>query len=459
MMRSLFVAATLAAPAAAGELTAGAAAAVITPAVGTPMAGYYHVRHADGTHDDLFAKAVVLELDGTRVALVSLDLISTNRPLVAAARRETERLTGIPAAHVMISATHAHTGPVLATNALRDAFDAGSDLARRYSDELPAKIAVAVQRADTARRPVVARVGRGREDAVAFNRRYHMADGSVGWNPGIGNPKIVKPAGTIDPDVHVLAFGPPGQKPAICYVNHAVHLDTVGGTKFSADVPGVLAKLLDEAVAPGLQTVYTTGCCGDVNHVNVAWEDKAQKGFAQASRMGVILAAEVLRTLPQMQPVATTGLRVKSAMVELPLPPVTNDDVTKAKDIVARRGDGKSGKATFLEQVGAFKVLDVAERQGKPYEVEVQVVALGRDVAWVSLPGEIFVELGLAIKQDSPFAHTVVAELANGSVGYVPARRAYAQGQYEVVSTRVAQGGGEMLVDAAVRLLKELHAP
>jgi hypothetical protein len=75
----------------------------------------------------------------------------------------------------------------------------------------------------------------------------------------------------------------------------------------------------------------------------------------------------------------------------------------------------------------------------------------------VSLPGEIFVELGLAIKQDSPFRHTIVAELANGSVGYVPARRAYAQGNYEVVSTRCGLGSGELLVDAAVRLLKELH--
>jgi hypothetical protein len=76
----------------------------------------------------------------------------------------------------------------------------------------------------------------------------------------------------------------------------------------------------------------------------------------------------------------------------------------------------------------------------------------------VSLPGEIFVELGLAIKQDSPFPHTIIAELANGSIGYIPSRRAYAQGNYEVVSARCAEGSGERLVDAALRLLKGLHA-
>ena len=74
---------------------------------------------------------------------------------------------------------------------------------------------------------------------------------------------------------------------------------------------------------------------------------------------------------------------------------------------------------------------------------------MGDEVAWVSLPGEIFVELGLAIKQDSPFPNTIIAELANGSIGYIPSRRAYAQGNYEVVSARCAEGSGERLVDAA----------
>jgi hypothetical protein len=79
-------------------------------------------------------------------------------------------------------------------------------------------------------------------------------------------------------------------------------------------------------------------------------------------------------------------------------------------------------------------------------------------VAWVSLPGEIFVELGLALKKASPFRYTLIAELANGSVGYIPDRPAYAQGNYEVVSARCAVGSGELLVETALRLLKELSA-
>jgi hypothetical protein len=203
-------------------------------------------------------------------------------------------------------------------------------------------------------------------------------------------------------------------------------------------------------------TVFSAGCCGDVNHIDVHWREP-QRGFANAARMGTILAAEVLRAWPRLQPIDASTIRVKGTMVSLALPEVGEDDVAKAQQVVDRmRGQG-SPRPSFLEMVQAFKVLDVAGRKGRPQEVEVQVIALGNDLAWVSLPGEIFAELGLAIKQDSPFPRTVIAELANGAIGYIPARRAYAQGNYEVVSARCAAGSGERLVDAAVRLLKELY--
>jgi hypothetical protein len=87
----------------------------------------------------------------------------------------------------------------------------------------------------------------------------------------------------------------------------------------------------------------------------------------------------------------------------------------------------------------------------------VQVFSIGRDVAFVGLPGEIFTELGLAIKLASPFAWTSVVTLANDSPGYIPDRKGHAQGAYEPVSSRVAPGSGEKLVEAATLALIE-HA-
>lgn len=143
-------------------------------------------------------------------------------------------------------------------------------------------------------------------------------------------------------------------------------------------------------------------------------------------------------------------------MVDLPVYPVSEQDIRQARLTMLEGRDDRS--VPFHRLVEAYRVLDVEARQGKPWEAEVQVITLGTDVAWVALPGEIFVQLGLALKAASPYRHTIVTTLANGSLGYVPTRQAYAQGEYEVISARVAAGSGEALVEAATRLLRDAFA-
>jgi hypothetical protein len=440
----------------AAEIRAGAAAVVITPPLGVPMAGYYSERGATAVHDDLYSRALVIESGGAKAALVILDLISTSRAFVEAARKQIESTTGIPATNVMISASHSHTGPILARTSIRyDAQGGQDERAVGFIAKLPGLIAESVRLANERLTPVKVSAAMGQVEGLAFNRRFHMRDGSVGWNPGKLNPNIVRPAGPTDPELPVVLFEAAKARPIAVYANFAIHLDTVGGTEISADAPGTLSKLLAAATEPDLVTVYTTACCGDINHVNVS-RATPQKGHAEASRIGTILAAEVLRSLERTRPVEAAKLRTRSEIVKLPLPKIEASDVETARSVAERVRSKAMPAPKFLEQVQAFKVLDVAAREGKPQEVEVQVVTLGDDLAWVSLPGEIFVELGLTIKQGSPFKQTMIAELANGSIGYIPNRVAYPQGNYEVVSARCAEGSGEMLVDTALRLLREL---
>jgi hypothetical protein len=443
----LLVAAT---PLFAAELKVGAAATVITPPEGTPLAGYYSQRGSKTVLDDIFAKAIVLEVGDTKAALVVCDLISLPRHVVTEARRLIEKATGIPVAHVMISATHTHTGPVLMReSSLDDLVGASSDLGRRYTEKLPELIARSVADANKKLAPARASAAHGREEGISFNRRFHMKDGSVSWNPAKRHPDIVKPAGPIDPDVGVVYFDSPKNEALATYVNFALHPDTVGGEGVSADYPGVLSKQLGEYRGPGMVTVFANGCCGNINHRDIQWLD-GQKGPREAHRIGTVLAAAVLRTNRDLKPMPTGSLRVAGEIVKLPLAPITDADVAAARETVKQVNDAKT---RFMDKVKAFQVLDVHARQGKPWEVEVQVVALGDQLAWVSLPGEIFVELGLSIKKASPFAHTMIAELANGSIGYIPDTAAYPQGNYEVVSARCAEGSGELLVKAALRLL------
>jgi hypothetical protein len=437
--------------AAGAELRVGTAAVKITPPLGIPLAGYYVARGADGVTDDLFAKALVLDDGKSRIALVACDLILVPRDAVVEARKAIEAQAKIPGDRVMVSATHTHTGPVMVRKSPRADLDGSkSEPAQAYAAALPGLIAKSVIEANAKLVPAKVSYARQQENRMSFNRRYWMKDGTVGWNPGKLNPNIVRPAGPIDPEVGVVYLETADGKPLSTYVNFAIHTDNTGGTKLSADMPGALSRALALYKGPDMTTLFANGCCGNINQINVAW-GQPQTSVAEANRLGTVLAAAVFKAYMDLKPAADTTLQARSAVLQLPLPKITEEEIRKAEEIVKL-----GSKAPFMDQVMAYKVLDIRDRQGRPQEAEVQVLTLGKDLAWVSLPGEAFVELGLSIKAASPFAQTHVAELGNGCLGYIPHRSAYLEGNYEVVSARVGEGSGEMLVTAAVRMLEEI---
>ncbi len=437
-----------------GELRAGVAAVSITPPDGAPLAGYYRKRLSEGVLDDLYSKAVVVERGGVKAAIVVCDILTLPRQVVESARKLIEQQTDIPGANVMIGATHTHTSPVVSGENTRDMLDGGdSETAVKYTRSLPALIAQSVIEANKKLAPARASAAIAREDALSFNRRFRMRDGAVSWNPPKFDKYIIRAAGPIDPEVGLLYFDTPDAKPIATVVNFAMHSDTVGGQKISADYPGHLSRLLAEYKGKDMLTLFALGACGNINHRDVFWKDN-QKGVNEAFRIGTVLAGAVNKSWDDLKPLDAGAIQTRSETVKLPLAPITDEDVAKAEGVVKRLNDPKT---TFMEQVKAFQVLDIKKRNGRPLEVEVQVLTLGKDLAFVSLPGEAFVELGISIKKASPFPYTIIVELANGSVGYIPNKSAYPEGNYEVVSARCAAGSGEMLVEAAVKMLNEMR--
>ena len=145
-----------------------------------------------------------------------------------------------------------------------------------------------------------------------------------------------------------------------------------------------------------------------------------------------------------------------SETVHVPLQNFKPDKIAWARKSVNKVG---TRELSFLEQVEAYKILARLMRHGQNIGLEVQVFRLSSDVAVVGLPGEVFVDLGLEIKQASPFATTLVIELCQDTPGYIPTKKAFAEGSYETVNSRIAPGGGEVMAEAAIRLLKELERP
>jgi hypothetical protein len=83
-------------------------------------------------------------------------------------------------------------------------------------------------------------------------------------------------------------------------------------------------------------------------------------------------------------------------------------------------------------------------------------ISIGEHIAFSGMPCEPFVDLGRAVKAQSPFAMTIVTCLTNGSEGYIPSTKAHHEGGYEGLSSRFAAPTGDKLVAAQVSQLRQL---
>jgi hypothetical protein len=450
---------TFPAASSAADLEAAAAAVDITPPRGYRMAGYFAERINTGMHDPIFAKVLVFRQGEHRAALVFCDLVGVPRWLASRARERAGAATGIPVANIAVAATHSHTGPLyfgaMHTHLHEKAVAAdGRDRLEEfdYPAHLVEKIAEAVTTAWKRLAPVQLAAGTAEDESLPFNRRFKMKDGSVRFNPGALNPEIVRPAGPIDPEIGIVLIAPAGGReapPIAALTVFAMHLDTVGGTEYSADYAYYLETALKQALGSQFISVFGAGTCGDINHIDVTKRERAR-----TEDLGKKLADDVLAARSRLAAVSSPALEVRSTLVTCAIQKPSPEEIAEAKD----KGDQlATGKLPFLERVKTAKVLDLLAKYPEPTRLmEVQTFRLGPELAIVTLPGEVFVELGLAIKARSPFETTLVVELANDVPNYIPTEKAFREGSYEVVNSRLAPGSGEQLVAAAVRLLREL---
>lgn len=439
----------------AQQLQLGVAAVDITPQVGAPLAGEYYNRVATGVHDPLHVKAMVLEQGGVKIAMAACDLVSLPRSISQKAREMVEQKIGLAQDHIMISATHSHTTPVIWTVPSRyDLEGKEKEIAEAYTNALPGKIAEAIEEANSKLQPVEMRAGVGDETTLSFNRRYFMKDGTVGWNPGKLNPNIAHPAGPIDPGLPVLYFeSPDGAKPIAAYVNFGLHQDTTGGLKFSADFSYTLGQILKMAKGEDFFPMFTIGAAGNVNHLDTSRKG-AQASYQEASRIGAVLAGDVLKVIQAAPVVPVNQIGVSDQVLHFPVPHYTQAEIAWATRTQATYDTPHA--APFLDLVKAARILELNARNGKPLDAEVQVFTLGKQVAIVAFPGEMFAEFGLWLKNDSPYAITIPAELANGALVYIPNRVAYQEGNYEPTAARLPAGAGEELVNSALDQLLTL---
>jgi hypothetical protein len=461
----------------APTLHAGVGRAVITPPVGIAHAGWGVQTHqrAEGVDMDLFATVLVLANGPVEAALVDVDFCVVGRDLADPIRQAVADLCGIPFAHVRLSYTHTHSGPMLGPSWMTE----GEELIAPYVESLPGRIAGAAWAAKRSLRPARVAAGSGASDIVV-SRRLKLPGGRVvaGRNWG----------GFADREVKVVRIDDLDERPLAVIVHYGCHPTIMGPPNrlITPDYPGMVRQIVEGAT--GATSLFLQGAAGNVHAVVDFVGD-----VAVYRRLGAILGHEAarvalgLRTVPRrerllrvMESGAPLGiyadepagepdgtLRVATRAVRLPLreyPPVAEvvaDARQRAADLAAVRG--RVGEEELCVAVGlarrAGMLADKARRFGGHAEVEAELhgMRLG-DVALVGFAGEPFSELGAQVKARSPFPHTLFSGYTNDYLGYLPTAEAYPDGGYEVDTSPFRPGAGEALVEASLALLALLRA-
>ena len=420
-------------------LKAASASANITPPLGTRIPGGFRPRYAENVDDELFAKAVVIDNGTTRIALVTCDLIAIPEKVADAAKARIADRCDIPAAHVMVNATHTHTAVAIADLL-------GVDEDPGYTEWVSLKIADAVELAVWRLKP--ARVGFAsvNEERITFNRRWHMRDGTVRFNPGIENPDLVEPTGTIDPELTMMFVEATDDgTPISAVANFSLHyIGTDNSNALSADYFGHFDRLMKRYLGDTCISLLWNAASGQINNTDFSGRTKwTASGHQQAVKMANVLAGHFIVEMQLMEMHETLDLSGDLATLTFQRKEITAEDLKVAEQVLSVPQGTYDAYETgpFSWVVGQpipQALVDVyaheCQRLAKlPTQMTapVQVIRLGA-AAIVALPGEVFVETGMNIKAKSDANPTFLVSLANGYIGYICTDKALAQeGGYE----------------------------
>lgn len=424
---------------------AGCAQVVITPPLGVNLAGYFHDRFATSVRDDLHARAVVLESDGLRMAIVSCDLITPNEGITAAARQLIETECGIPPERVLVCATHTHTGPAVGELGAVKRDDS-------YVATLPRLIADAVATAAGNTFNATLRANCTDAEGLSFNRLFRQSDGSEVFGR---RPDEVACAGPIDPELQTLSVVDDCGALRALLVNFALHVDVIGGGTadfISADWPGEMAKAVSAVYGPDVVTLLLQGTCGDINHNPHEPSAVERTRDQKAVQIGRALAGAAMYSAERAEPL--TNLSLSGCLKELSIPYYTRDEAFMAEIAAIEAQPELSDFDRYLVERGKSWPYD-----GQVATIPLQALRIG-DIGLAGLPAEIFVRLGLEIKQFSPAPRTFVVELANASATtYVPTADQAERGAYgarPILSRWLCADAGRQMADAAQVMLCDL---
>jgi len=366
------------------------------------------------------------------------------RDLIDRAKTDATKTTGVPVERMLVSATHTHSAPA-ATPLFQ------SDPDPEYQKFLARRIADGVWRAANNLAPAKIGWGSAQVPEHVFNRRWFMKPGTVlrdpfnttndrvKMNPGVANADLLEPAGPTDPEVVFISLQHTNGKPLALLANYSLHYcGGVGQGVISADYFGMFADRIQHLLAglgadrqdPPFVGAMANGTSGNINNINFRGGQSRLAGFGQMRLVAHSVAEAVNREHQKLQ--FRDWVPLKSLQTELTLR--VRKPASREADTAESVLSTKTARLLTPEEVYARETVLLKDY---PDEVTLilQALRIG-DVGVAAIPCEVFVEIGLDLKRESPFKPSFTISLANGYNGYLPTTEHFKLGGYETWRAR-----------------------
>lgn len=423
---------------------AGAFAEDITPhKLPSPINGNFKGAFVSTVTDPMHARALALR-DGTHeLILCVVDACMIPRELCEAAKAIVVRETGVPASHLLISATHSHTCATL-TGVFQSEPDPD------YIAEVPARIAQALIKAHANLEPAEIAWGKDADPTQVFNRRWFVKSGQTVedpfdktadralMNPGYNNARVDGPAGPVDPEVSILAARAKSDgHPIALFANYSLHY--VGGLPaISADYYGAFAREIGRRLhaSDRFVGIMSNGTSGNINNNNYGAVPPPVKKAPgeQIAFVTKSVADAAMRAWDKLQWQSHVPLVSAESELTLAVRKATPAELERAHQLVDTTPRDKDGQFSDKKVIYAREAL-LLDAYPDRVPLKLQAHRIG-DLTIAAIPCEVFVEIGLDLKAHKPLQQHFTISLANGYNGYLPTPEHHALGGYETWRAR-----------------------
>ena len=414
---------------------------IITPPLGTQMAGFLGERKAEGIHDDLYAKSLFLEFGSDqKFLLIALDTLAISSDFSQAVSSEVEHHTGIPRDHIFIAATHTHSGPegLQSTKLLTPD---GKVLHVGNIDTALFDFTVEQTVNSTLESVKNVQPGKLLFGECSFTEKVFGSRRDFDTHSQLPTFKMLMLQGDDGNRALLYNFG---CHPTILHEqNHFI----------SADFPGEVASLLTQQMSELKFAMFFNGAAGDVS--TRFYRQKSD--FDELGRIAGVLAESITKCMSNTEEVILDPNKFQTVVVPVQLkikemPPMdvlenmlrqAQDELQNAEEKGERNLRPWQSKVEGMESlIRTSSAIDGAEF----IETTLHIMNLS-NLIFVGIPGELFSTLGRQIEEALKPKNVFVVGYASDYIGYIPDMTAYDEGGYETLSTLLKRGEGERLIE------------